>query len=337
MLKVAHIITKSEIGGAQTWVKDQVSLLEGEFEHFIITNKAGWLTENATVKDQLFVPEIEKGFSLKAFLKIVEFIKQNRIDVVVASSANAGLYARLLKVMTKVRVVYVSHGWSCIYNGGRFSKLYIAIERVLSFLSDKILCVSEKDKQDAAKIIGIKEDKLIHIRNCVFPRKSKHKEVTSCFKVLFLGRLAHPKRPDLLIDAISQLPDVSLDVVGDGPLLSHCSRPGNVHFVGAVENFDNFSEYDLFALISDSEGMPMSALEAASTGLPLLLSDVGGCGELITKNGLLVENSSKAIFDSILEIKADYASYKEQAERRSIEFDITNSYGLYKALYIGAE
>ncbi|WP_337161129.1 glycosyltransferase [Vibrio alginolyticus] len=333
--KILHIITKSEIGGAQTWVKDQVTLLGDEFEHFIITNKSGWLTENTTVKKQFFVPEIEKGFSLKAYLKIVEFIKQNRIDVVVASSANAGLYARLLKVMVKIRVVYVSHGWSCIYNGGSFRKLYITIERVLSFLSDKILCVSEKDKQDAAKIIGINENKLIHIRNCVFPRKVQNKEVRSCFKVLFLGRLAYPKRPDLLIDAISQLPSVSLDVVGDGPLLSQCSRPENVHFTGAIENFDNFSEYDLFALISDSEGMPMSALEAASTGLPLLLSNVGGCGELITQNGLLVENDSDAILKAIHEIKNDYSDYKEQAERRSVEFDIKNSYNLYKSLYIG--
>ncbi|WFN98160.1 glycosyltransferase [Edwardsiella ictaluri] len=32
----------------------------------------------------------------------------------------------------------------------------------------------------------------------------------------------------------------------------------------------------LFALCSDSEGLPMSALEAGSAGVPMLLSDVGG-------------------------------------------------------------
>ncbi|MGL1311128.1 glycosyltransferase, partial [Vibrio parahaemolyticus] len=60
-----------------------------------------------------------------AYLKIVEVIKQKRIDVVLASSANAGLYARLLKVMVKIRVVYFYNGLYCIYNGGRLRKLYI--------------------------------------------------------------------------------------------------------------------------------------------------------------------------------------------------------------------
>ncbi|MCW0135793.1 hypothetical protein OIU92_00875 [Escherichia coli] len=47
--------------------------------------------------------------------------------------------------------------------------------------------------------------------------------------------------------------------------------------MGEVNNFYNYHEYDLFSLISDSEGLPMSGLEAHTAAIPLLLSDVGGC------------------------------------------------------------
>ena len=47
----------------------------------------------------------------------------------------------------------------------------------------------------------------------------------------------------------------------------------------------------VFSLISDSEGLPLSALEAMSSELPIILSDVGGCFELIDENGILVKNN----------------------------------------------
>lgn len=336
MLKLAHFITKSEIGGAQTWVKDQVALLEHDFEHFIITNKPGWLTDNVTVSSTLFSHGIEKKFSITAFLKMLFFVKSNNIDIIVASSANAGMYARLIRVFHRCRVIYVSHGWSCIYNGGKFKKLYVLIERVLSYLTDQILCVSENDRFDALNIIKVHREKLTYIRNCVFPRYAGICERgDDVFRIIFLGRLAHPKRPDLLIEAIKSLPNVQLDIVGDGPLKNRCQQFNNVKFIGAVDGFDGFNNYDLFALISDSEGMPMSALEAASAGVPILLSNVGGCSELIMGNGVLVDNDPVLIAQAIECVQKNYSTLKKEALRNRAKYDINNSYLKYKKLYSG--
>ncbi|EIA1621126.1 glycosyltransferase [Vibrio parahaemolyticus] len=335
MLKVAHIITKSEIGGAQTWVKDQISLLDKDFEHFLVTNKPGWLSDRVSVQQTLFVPGIEKKFCLKTLFKLVHFVRSNKIDILIASSANAGVYARLLKLFTGCRVIYVSHGWSCIYNGGRLKKLFITVERLLSYLSDSVLCVSEKDRQDAIDIIGIRDKKLAYIRNSVFPRNIVRKEESEIFRILFLGRLAKPKRPDILIEAIDDLGDVQLDIVGDGPLKRDCKQTQNVNFVGAVSDFDDFGRYDLFALVSDSEGLPMSALEAASAGVPLLLSNVGGCSELINGNGVLVDNHPDEIATKLQWIKSNYKAIKEQALHSSAEFDIRNYRDSYISIYTG--
>lgn len=67
-------------------------------------------------------------------------------------------------------------------------------------------------------------------------------------------------------------------------------------FLGEINNFNDYLNYDIFILSSDSEGLPMSALEAASAGLPIILSNVGGCNELIitennNSNGFTFNNT----------------------------------------------
>ncbi|EED7773108.1 glycosyl transferase, partial [Salmonella enterica subsp. houtenae] len=45
MTNVAFIITKSEIGGAQTWVNEIAKLIEKDCKVFLITSEYGWLTQ----------------------------------------------------------------------------------------------------------------------------------------------------------------------------------------------------------------------------------------------------------------------------------------------------
>ena len=71
----------------------------------------------------------------------------------------------------------------------------------------------------------------------------------------------------------------------------------------------NFKNYDIFALISESEGLPLSALEAMSAGLPLILSNVGGCSELIYDNGVLVENNIDDIHNGIIKTIQNIENY----------------------------
>ncbi|WP_318484289.1 glycosyltransferase [Photobacterium leiognathi] len=333
MTNVAFIITKPIVGGAQTWIKDQIRLLDGNINPIIITSEPGWLSESCPDVKSYFVKGINKRLSVKTIFDVKTILKCNKIQTVVASSANAGLYARLVKIFYKCRVVYVSHGWSCIYNGGRFKKLYINIEKILSYLSDVVLCVSKKDTENALKVIGIKSSKIVTIRNSVFIKDEKKKKENNTFKFLFLGRLTYPKRVDLLIDAFEKIKDVELVIVGDGPQRSKCSSE-NISFLGEIKSFNDFKNYDAFILLSDSEGLPMSALEAASSGLPLILSNVGGCSELISNNGILVENNIDEIIKAILHVRDNSSLYYKNALEMKDAFNIENDKELYRSLYI---
>jgi len=116
-----------------------------------------------------------------------------------------------------------------------------------------------------------------------------------------VGRLAPEKHQSLLIDAMAPMlePRRHLVLVGDGPeraaLLARAQatlRPELVHFTGARSDVSSLlSAFDVFALTSDSEGLPLVLLEAMAMGLPVVSTSVGGIPDLIEheRTGFLVE------------------------------------------------
>ena len=128
MKNILFIVTKSENGGAQKWTKEQIEICSTFFECFLATDTDDWLTRNVIVKKNFLDILIYKRFSLKYLFKLSKFIQENNINMIIASSANAGIYARLVKLLNPtIKVIYVSHGWSSIYNGGKLKFLYTYI------------------------------------------------------------------------------------------------------------------------------------------------------------------------------------------------------------------
>lgn len=120
--------------------------------------------------------------------------------------------------------------------------------------------------------------------------------------LLFTGRLVYQKGLDLLLEALSDLKDLtwSLTIVGDGPELVPLMEQANslglddrIDFVGWKARQDllpYYHEANLFVFPSRHEGMPNALLEAMSCGLPAIATDIAGNQELVVhgENGLLV-------------------------------------------------
>lgn len=106
------------------------------------------------------------------------------------------------------------------------------------------------------------------------------------FRMLFLGRFVPFKNLDALIDAVAQLPDCTLTLVGDGPLdqklrdtVTRLGLDARVRFVSPVsgkEKFEVFGIHDLLVIPSLTDISPNTALEARSVGLPVLLTKHNG-------------------------------------------------------------
>jgi len=336
--KICFIITKSEMGGAQKWVKEQIDILKNEFDIYLVTNQEGWLTKNSFSNQILVDDGIENRFSIQYLISLYNFVKKNKIDIIIASSANAGLYSRLLNLFLRIKVIYVSHGWSALYNGGKLKEIFKYIELILSKFTDAILCVSESDYKKALFEIKIEKTKLKLIKNKIKPliKRGNSTIDNERYKLLTVSRLKHPKKVDLLVKSIKDL-KCDLYIVGDGPqkdiiktiILENNIK--NVFLLGEIKNFDRFDEYDAFALISASEGLPLSAIEAMSAGLPLILSDVGGCSELVDGNGHLVKNNTENIKKAVEKV---FKNKKQYGIRSKEMFDKNYNLLLNREEYI---
>jgi len=109
--------------------------------------------------------------------------------------------------------------------------------------------------------------------------------------------LRKPKRVDLLVEALAQVDrPVEWTHCGDGPDREEIQKavdrlPRNIRTVmrGNTSNADVLHWYathpvDVFIHLSDSEGLPIALMEAASFGIPLLANDVGGVSEIVTSS-----------------------------------------------------
>ncbi|MGN1913680.1 glycosyltransferase [Yersinia enterocolitica] len=338
MKNIAFVITKSIIGGAQGWVLEQVKLLKDDCKIILITSEPGWLTETIVCDKIVIIPEIRKMASIKAIYVLYKILKENKIDIVVSSSANAGLYSRLARLFLRFRCVYVSHGWSCIYNGNVLKFIFCYIEKLLSYITDVVWCVSQSDADKAIKIIGIKPEKIITQLNAITPLTERPDRPCQN-KIIYVCRLAYPKRPDLILKVAAANHKFDLDIVGDGEyyqdLKKEYSSYDNIHFYGEIKGFDRFHEYDVFVLTSESEGLPMAAIEATSASLPVILSDVGGCSEVVDKNGILIDNTIEELDFALNTVFSNYDSFYKAAQKQKNKFDINNVKNKCRKIILG--
>ena len=135
-------------------------------------------------------------------------------------------------------------------------------------------------------------------------------------RIIMVARMKSPKRHDLLLQALAKVRDevgfeLPLTLAGDGPdrkqheALSDQLQLEQVQWLGDVHNVPELLQaHDIFVLLSDHEGMPITVLEAMRAGVAILASDLPGIREQIIHNqeGLLCANTEEAIVQQLLRL-----------------------------------
>lgn len=148
------------------------------------------------------------------------------------------------------------------------------------------------------------------------------------FNIVTIARLVSWKRVDGIIDAIGQLKNVGLVVIGDGPLRHDLEEralrdgvAGRVFFAGTRDSSEIpsiLSACDVFVLNSTYEGLPHVVLEAMAAKLPVVATAAGGTPEVVQDgiNGLLVDiTDPDALLNALSRLVADPALRQKLAER----------------------
>ncbi len=135
-------------------------------------------------------------------------------------------------------------------------------------------------------------------------------------KILFVGEISARKGIATLLRAFAKI-NGSAELVCVGPVDGDFQAAlntlplKNVTFKGTMSRNDIHQAYqnaDIFCLPSAEEGFGMVVLEAMASGLPVVISDQVGAGDLITddKNGLIVPyNDEAALSDALLRLVGD--------------------------------
>ncbi len=166
--------------------------------------------------------------------------------------------------------------------------------------------------------------------------------------LVFSGRLDPEKRIDMLLsawkDIRTTLPGATLLLVGDGSdseKLKKLATPG-VIFTGRVDDVLPYLQAaDIFILPSETEGLSNSLLEAMSTGLAVISTNVGGSSDVVVdgETGKIIPiNDIHALKQAILSLCADPVERKRlgQHAREKIihEYSLAQTATRLNTLYI---
>lgn len=137
------------------------------------------------------------------------------------------------------------------------------------------------------------------------PDKIKPKKETEVYRIVSCARVVDFKNVHLIPKVLSELTTpIEWIHFGDGPMMSELKKnltglPKNikVELRGHQSNKAVLSYYenrsvDCFISLSNSEGLPVSMMEAQSYGIPIVAKNVGGTNEIVNNiTGLLLEKN----------------------------------------------
>jgi len=238
--------------------------------------------------------------------ELQRFFKQNRIDIVQALVidnpslvfvASVGKRSGVKKVFSfRVDIgFWMTPGQA---RAGQFAQ---------RFLVDKVIANAEACKNSIIEQENARPENVVIIPNLMDTKRFADiptwmaAKARSPRRIGIVGNLKPVKGTDVFIDAakivLETHPDIQCELAGTGgeeQYQSQIERLGiaqNVRLLGSVSDVPAFlSSLDVAVLSSRSEGLPNAIMEYMAAGRPCVVTDVGGCGELIRheQNGLLV-------------------------------------------------
>lgn len=360
-MKILYLITKSEAGGAQTHVS-QLSQYFSRQGHTVavMSYPGGWLQEESKKNNIKFVENFYFSNSFnpmqayRAVQSIKKYIADFKPDIVHCHSSGAGAFGRLA-VRGKIPTVYTAHGWGFNIGVPFFqSAASVLAEKVLSKFTTQIICVSQFVKDLAMHYHIAPQKKLTIIYNGIEALEPGHND-TEKVKITFIGRLAEPKNPLLLLEAFNNLSQELKNksevlIIGDGPKNSQIVdflKKNNltmVQMMGQLPRQDVLNilgNSDIFTLVSRWEGLPLTILEAMSLGLPVVASNVGGIHEAVgPDNGFLVDNTAQEISNALaaligskqVRVRLGQASYRKWHQQFSLKKMLEETENMYKTV-----
>ncbi len=299
----------------------------------------------------------------KAAFKLKQIITEENIDIVHCHTPTGGMVARLACRNLDVYMIYTAHGFH-FYKGARpiHNLIYYSAEDLMSRWTDCIVTINHEDENaaktmHASKVyrvpgVGIDSD---YYRLTYDTDRDRAREKLGIepdvFFMISVGELRENKNQMIILKTLARIRKKMAEDEAKRKL-----KPGTLKIryglIGSGRQEDEMREYvkkndlsdmvcfygyksdirvylaaaDVMVFPSIREGLGMAALEALSTGLPVIASENRGSKEYIIdrRNGLLVsEDSTKAYSKAVLEAMLREQDSNDLSRRESIRESVS--------------
>ncbi|PID92054.1 MAG: hypothetical protein CSA96_05250 [Bacteroidetes bacterium] len=317
---------------AESFIEAHKSRLKGEL-HFLYGDNLPKYGPDGALS---LYPGIGKRLMKKLGLKqaaesspleagIKDYLSRKRIDIVLSEFGTSGAMMSPICKELQIPLIVHFHGGDAVIEEllRNFRERYLEMFDYCA----RIVVVSKDMKTDLLSI-GAPEKKIL-LNPC--GARESFQQIKPAFNephFLFIGRFVDKKAPYYLVCAMKRVlesvPEAKLDLVGEGPLLNatknlakHLGISDKLVFHGAIEHpnlkpylekASCYVQHSIVADNGDAEGTPVSILEAASAGLPVVSTRHKGIKQAVVDHttGFLVdEHDVAAMAEKMIEVITD--------------------------------
>lgn len=349
-LRVLQIIDMLGPGGAEMLLHTLASSIDSQrFDLHVCGLRPDHPYDLAPQIRAMGIPVIgfnqRNSYDIPTLIQIVRYIRRHKIDIIHTHLLASDIMGRVAGFLTRTPVVSTVHNSREDFDHEPARRRWM--EKWSAHLwTRRLIVVSESLREEIAEWYGLPPGRFVAIANGVDtvrfrPRPELDRnaikrsllgagaEPVEGPLVLNVARLVPQKGLSYLVQAARQVldacPDVRFALVGQGEHKEDLARQiaeldleGRVVLAGVRSDIPELlAASDVFVLSSLWEGLPISLLEAMSSGCPVVATEVGGVGRVVESGntGLLVPSEDPdALASALLRCLNDPAEAQVRAD-----------------------
>lgn len=314
-MKILQIITKSELGGAQSVLVQLANRLCQDHDVMVVAGEGDgllWTLLDKRIRQKpckYLVRNLDMKKDMQALYFFYQLRKEFNPDIIHLHSSKVGALGRI--AFPRNKIVYTVHGFDSLRIAFR---KFLPIEKLLQNQCKAIVGVSHYDTHN------MRIEQITHALHTIYNGINVELQLPPTPSilpqgydkmVLCIARIAPPKNFELFLEVARLLPQYAFVWIGN--LEKVTNVPHNVYMLGNITNASRYCQFaDVFILPSNYEGLPMAIIEAMSYGKPVVASNVGGVHEIVRNgiNGFVVENKPEIFANKISGILDNEETYK---------------------------
>jgi len=353
--KVAIVIPSLVVGGAENMVAQLASAIDKtrfNVQLLVMSERKGTPIDKKVQDENVKVIYFQKpqGFSFWTLLKVYKHLNYFRPDII-HTNLSACSYVIPWALINGVKIIHTIHNIPC---KEAIPKILKVLLRLLYKLKKVVpVAISDIIANETISYYNLKSAEVETIYNPVdlslYDVESKNSKEDEYVKFVNVARFTKVKNQATLVEAISiiskKYKNIKMLLIGDGELraeveamVDNYNLKDVITFTGNISNvYEKLKQSDIFVLSSHYEGLPLSILEAMAAGLPIIATNVGGVPDVVTDNGILVEDNN---LSQLVEAMVKLIENKElrlrmgEASRKNVmRFDIKEIANQYQKLY----